>query len=48
MKKLFIKLCKIMGYEIIDQNNFTSPTLDKELNKDLTILNDKSIVLPFV
>ena len=46
MKKLFIKLCKIMGYEIIDQNNFTSPTLDKELNKDLTILNDKSIVLP--
>ena len=46
MKKLFIKLCKIMGYELIDQNNFTSPTLDKELNKDLTILNDKSIVLP--
>jgi len=46
MKKLFIKLCKIMGYEIIDQNNFTSPTLDKELNKDLTILNNKSIVLP--
>ena len=46
MKKLFIKLCKIMGYELIDQNNFTSPTLNKELNKDLTILNDKSIVLP--
>ncbi len=46
MKKLFIKLCKIMGYELIDQNNFTSPTLDKELNKDLTKLNDKSIVLP--
>ena len=35
-----------MGYEIIDQNNFTSPTLDKELNKDLSMLNDKSIVLP--
>ena len=46
MKKLFIKLCKIMGYELIDQNSFTSPTLDKELNKDLSILNDKSIVLP--
>ena len=46
MKKLFIKLCKIMGYELIDKNNFTSPTLDKELNKDLSILNDKSIVLP--
>ena len=46
IKKLFIKLCKFTGYEIIDQNNFTSPTLDKELNKDLTVLNDKSIVLP--
>ena len=46
IKKLFIKLSKIMGYEIIDQNNFTSPTLDKELNKDLTTINDKSIVLP--
>ena len=46
MKKLFIKLCKIMGYELIDQNSFTSPTLDKVLNEDLSILNDKSIVLP--
>ena len=46
IKKIFIKLCKIMGYEIIDQNNFTSPTLNKELNEDLSILNTKSIVLP--
>ena len=46
IKKLFIKLCKIMGYEIIDQNNFTSPTLDKKLNEDLSILNCKSVVLP--
>ena len=46
IKKLFIKLSKIMGYEIIDQNNFTSPTLDKELNSDLTIINEKSIILP--
>tara|TARA_B100000965_G_scaffold354964_1_gene331955 strand:- start:97 stop:1089 length:993 start_codon:yes stop_codon:yes gene_type:complete len=46
IKKLFIKLSKIMGYEIIDQNSFTSPTLDRELNKDLSKLNDKSIVLP--
>ena len=46
IKKLFIKLCKIMGYEIIDQNNFTSPTLGKKLNEELSILNNKSIVLP--
>ncbi|MDC3120253.1 glycosyltransferase family 2 protein [Candidatus Pelagibacter sp.] len=46
MKKLFIKICKLLGYEIIDQNSFSSPTLDKELNEDLSILNKKSIILP--
>ena len=46
MKKLFIKLAKLLGYEIIDQNNFVSPTLNKDLNDDLSLINDKSIVLP--
>ena len=46
MKKFFIKICKLLGYEILDQNNFSSPTLGKELNEDLSILNEKSIVLP--
>ncbi len=46
MKKLFIKLAKALGYEIIDQNNFVSPTLDKEINEDLSNFNDSSIVLP--
>ena len=46
IKKLFIKISKILGYEIIDQNNFTIPTLGKSLNEDLSIINQKSIVLP--
>ncbi len=46
MKKLFIKLVKLFGFEIIDQNKFFSPTLEKELNEDLSIINKKSIVLP--
>ena len=46
IKKIFIKLSKILGYELIDQNNFTSPSLDKSLNEDLSIINKKSIVLP--
>ena len=46
MKKFFIKICKFFGFEIIDQNEFTAPTLNKELNEDLSILNKKSIVLP--
>ena len=46
MKKLLIKLIKALGYEIIDQNNFISPTLNKELNNDLSSFNYNSIVLP--
>ncbi len=46
MKKFFIKICKFLGFEIIDQNEFISPTLNKELNEDLSIINNKSIVLP--
>jgi hypothetical protein len=46
MKKFFIKIARLLGYEIIDQNNFVSPTLNKELNEDLSYINKKSIVLP--
>ena len=46
MKKIFIKLARLLGYEIIDQNNFVSPSLKKELNDELSIINEKSIILP--
>jgi len=46
MKKIFIKLAKALGYEIIDQNNFVSPTLNKKLDEDLSNFNSSSIVLP--
>ena len=46
IKKLFIKLSKVLGYEIIDQSDFISPTLERKLNEDLSTINEKSIVLP--
>tara|TARA_B110000444_G_scaffold20320_1_gene16905 strand:- start:171 stop:362 length:192 start_codon:yes stop_codon:yes gene_type:complete len=46
MKKLFIKIARLLGYEIIDQNNFVSPTLSKDLDDDLSLINKKSIILP--
>ena len=46
IKRLFIKLSKTLGYEIIDQSDFSSPTLQKELNEELSTINEKSIVLP--
>ena len=45
-KKFFIKLCRLMGYEIIDQNNFYIPTSNKNLNETLSIPGLKSINLP--
>ncbi len=46
LKKIFIKIAKILNFEVIDQNTFTSPTLDKKLNEKLSTPNEKSIVLP--
>jgi len=46
IKKLFIKLSRVLGYEIIDQSDFSSPTLQRKLNEELSTINEKSIVLP--
>ena len=46
-KKLFIKICRIFGFEIIDQANFWSPTLEKNLNETLSTQGKKSITIPF-
>ena len=45
-KKIFIKLCRLFGFEIIDQSNFKSPTLNKSLNETLSIQGLKSITIP--
>ena len=45
-KKFFIKFCRKIGYEIIDQNNFYIPTQEKMLNQSLSILGKKSITIP--
>tara|TARA_B100000674_G_scaffold601_1_gene485 strand:- start:658 stop:1671 length:1014 start_codon:yes stop_codon:yes gene_type:complete len=45
-KKLFIKFCRIIGFEIIDQSSFRSPTLQKDLNEVLSIQGQKSITIP--
>jgi len=45
LKKFFIKFAKALDLELIDQNEFKSPTLDKRLNENLSNIK-KSIVLP--
>ena len=46
LKKIFIKICRIFGYEIIDQGTFYVPTQNRSLNENLSIQGEKSISLP--
>jgi hypothetical protein len=46
LKKIFIKICRLLNFEIIDQSDFTVPTLKKRLNENLTSSGRKSITLP--
>ena len=43
LKKIFIKICRFLGYELIDQSNFTVPTQNKTLNDNLSHQGKKSI-----
>ena len=46
LKKILIKLCRSFGYEIIDQNQFSFPSLKNKKFNDLSNINQKSIVFP--
>ena len=46
LKKILIKLCRSFGYEIIDQNQFSFPSLKNKKFDDLSNINQKSIVFP--
>ena len=45
-KKFFIKICRLLNFEIIDQSNFTVPSLKKRMDENLSIPGKKSITLP--
>ena len=45
-KKIFIKICRIIGFEIIDQSDFSSPSLGKDLSDILSVQGKKSITIP--
>ena len=45
-KKIFIKICRKLGYEIIDQNQFEIVTLNKKINEQVSDIGQNSINLP--
>ena len=46
LKKLFVKLCRIIGFEIIDQSSLYIPISEKSANQNLSILGKKNISIP--
>jgi hypothetical protein len=45
-KKIFIKICRLLGYEIIDQSNFYLPVSNQNMNEDLSKIGKKSLTIP--
>ena len=46
LNKIFVKICRKLGYEIIDQNKFEIVTSNKKVNEELSLLGYNSINLP--
>ncbi len=46
LTKLFIKLCRLFGFEIIDQSNYSIPTSNQDLNQSISIPGERSVTLP--
>ena len=46
LTKIFIKLCRIFGFEIIDQSNFSIPTSEKSISESISIPGKRSVTLP--
>ena len=46
LAKIFIKLCRIFGFEIVDQSNFSIPTSGKSINESISVPGKKSVTLP--
>ena len=45
-KKIFIKICRMFNYEIIDQSNFYLPVTNQEINEDLSKIGKRSLTMP--
>ena len=45
-KKIFIKISRLLGYEIIDQSSFYLPVSNKHINEDLSEVGKSSLTMP--
>ena len=45
-KKIFIKICRKLDFEIIDQGNLSLPVMNKDGHKNLSKIGKESLILP--
>ena len=45
-KKIFIKICRLFNFEIIDQSSLYFPISNKYINDELSVISEKSITIP--
>ena len=45
-KKIFIRVCRMFDYEIIDQSNFYLPVTNQKINEDLSKIGKRSLTMP--
>ena len=46
LKKIFIKISRLLGFEIIDQGDFYLPTTDRFAEENLHLIGKESLVMP--
>ena len=46
LKKIFVKICRKLDFEIIDQANLHLPVMNKDINKNLSKIGKESLLLP--
>ena len=46
LKKIFIKICRLLKFEIIDQGSLYLPVTDRYINEELSTIGKKSLVIP--
>ena len=45
-KKIFIKVCRLLKFEIIDQGSLYLPVTNKYIDEELSVIGKKSLIIP--
>ena len=45
-KKIFVKICRLFNFEIIDQSSLYFPVSNKFINDELSVVGEKSLTIP--